>query len=92
MNNTTDRASRIAAFEDAGATVVSLARMGGGCPDVLIGYRGRLALCETRPDAPLSDERLAWYGSWRGPAVTVLHSTEDVVRVLEALTVDPKDA
>ena len=87
------RAALIAAFEDAGATVVSLARVGGGCPDLLIGYQGQIALCETQgPGAPLSDERLAWYGAWRGPAVTVLRSTEDVARVLEALTVDPKDA
>ena len=85
MNNTTDRASLIAAFEAAGATVVSLARVGGGCPDLLIGYQGQIALCETRPDAPIFDVRLAWYGAWHGPAITVLYSTEDVARVLEAL-------
>ena len=82
------RAELIAAFDAAGATVVSLADVGRGCPDLLVGYRGRTALCETQApgaDAKLETDRLAWYESWRGGTVTVLQSTADVARVLRSL-------
>ena len=83
-------AELIAAFEAAGARVVSLAAVGDGCPDLLVGYRGRIALCElllgpTGPRASCSPERLAWYQAWRGSPVTVLHTVDDVAHVLRTL-------
>ena len=76
----------VAAFEASGATVVDLSAVGGGCPDLLIGYQGRIALCETQvPGAVPSLERQAWYEAWRGGmAITVLHSSE-VAHVLRTL-------
>ena len=86
------RAKLIAAFDAAGATVVSLADIGGGCPDLLVGYRGRTALCETQApgaDAKLEADRLVWYESWRGGTVIVVQSPADVAQVLRSLTETP---
>jgi Holliday junction resolvase len=41
----------VKALRDAGATVVSLAAMKHGCPDLLVGYAGETLLMEIKKDA-----------------------------------------
>ena len=68
----------VAALRACGATVRDLSRVGEGCPDLLVGFRGRNLLIEVkRPKAkgqragtttPAQDTFL---GEWRGHAVVV---------------------
>lgn len=69
--------------------VVSLARVGNGCPDLLVFGYGRLALVEVKlPKAPIQPCQEAFMREW---PVTVVRSKADVdahVAALRAVTVD----
>lgn len=62
----------VAGFRCAGATVQSLAPVGDGCPDLLIGFRGRNYLVEVKdgskpPSARgLTRDQMEWVEGWRG--------------------------
>lgn len=81
----------VAALRRAGATVRDLSRVGEGCPDLLVGFRGRNWLVEVkRPKAtgqragrttPAQDEFLA---GWRGHAV-VVWTVEEALQAIGAL-------
>ena len=64
----------VAALRAAGATVEHLHRVGGGCPDLLVGFRGANFLLEVKDGAkPPSAQKLTpfqedWHASWRGSA------------------------
>jgi hypothetical protein len=50
-----------------GASVTSLASVGGGVPDLLIGYRGKNFIAEVKmPHGTLTEDQIEWHGSWRG--------------------------
>jgi hypothetical protein len=69
----------------AGATVQPLHAVGAGCPDLLVGFRGRNWLLEVKdPSKPKSDQvltpdQVTWHGGWRGRAV-VVKSLEDALK------------
>lgn len=73
------------ALRKVGATVQPLHTVGKGCPDLLVGFRGRNWLFEIKDGKlppsrqELTPDELRWAGAWRGHW--------DVVRsVDEALT------
>lgn len=86
----TDRnqAEIIAALRGIGATVQPLHAVGDGCPDLLVGFRGRNILIEVKDGAkPPSDRRLTtdqveWHGGWKGQVVTVLDPDAAIAVVL----------
>jgi len=60
-----------------GASVQSLASVGDGCPDLVVGWRGRNVLLEIKDGAKApsrrrltADER-RWHASWSGEVVIV---------------------
>lgn len=67
-----------------GCTVVDLSAVGGGCPDLLVGYRGRTYLIEIKaPDAAKRrwntsthaatlERQQKWRDNWSGRAVAVV--------------------
>jgi hypothetical protein len=67
----------IDALRKVGATVQSLAMVGRGCPDLLVGYRGTNYLLEVKPgDKPPSRRQLTpdedrWHATWNGAVVVV---------------------
>ncbi len=67
----------IMALKKAGATVTSLHRVGMGCPDLLVGFRGVNHLLEIKdghkpPSAQkLTPSQQGWHRDWRGKAVVV---------------------
>lgn len=69
-----------------GATVLSLADLGDGAPDLLVGYRRRDVLVEVKDGAkPPSRRRLtpaeqAWHDAWAGKAPMIWLSVADVER------------
>ena len=70
-----------------GATVQVLSGMGEGCPDLLIGFRGRNYLVEVKdPAQPPSARRLTpdqtrWHAEWLGQ-VAIVEDYDDLKDVL----------
>ena len=68
-----------------GATVLDLADVGGGCPDVLVGFRGKNVLLEIKdgrkpPSAcNLTIAEAAFIERWRGDPVRVVESVADAL-------------
>lgn len=74
----------VMALRMAGATVQSIATVGGGCPDILVGFRGKNYLMEIKdgskpPSArKLTSHETKWHKEWRGQ-VAVVESIEDAL-------------
>lgn len=59
----------VAALRAVGASVTSLAAVGKGCPDLLIGYRGVNYLLEIKiPRGKLTIAQVVWHEQWAGRA------------------------
>jgi hypothetical protein len=67
----------VAALRQAGATVQPLHSVGQGCPDLLVGYRGRNWLIEVKDwqasnsDRELNARQVEWHGGWKGQVAKV---------------------
>ena len=72
----------VRALEKAGASVQSLAAVGRGCPDLLVGYRGRNYLLEVKDGRKppsrwkLTNDEAAFHRRWDGNLATVLNPQE----------------
>lgn len=77
----------IADLRDCGVSVIVLSSVGGGCPDLLCGYRGRTELLEVKnPDVPKADRQLrdtqaTLHARWRGAQVYTVHTTAEALAV-----------
>lgn len=74
----------VAALREAGATVEHLHRVGRGCPDILVGFRGVNYLMEIK--SPIVKVRLTysqrlWHGTWQGQVI-VVRTIADALRVI----------
>jgi|HubBroStandDraft_4_1064222.scaffolds.fasta_scaffold59974_3 hypothetical protein len=76
------------ALRACGMSVLSLAAVGKGCPDLLIGWRGRNILLEVKDGSKppsgrqLTDDEKDFRDSWRG-SVFLVESVEQAVRICE---------
>ena len=71
----------VRALKACGASVVDLHAMGGGCPDLLVGYRGKDYKMEVKTaKGELRDSQEDFARDWKGSPVIVVRST------VEALT------
>jgi Holliday junction resolvase len=81
-----NQAAIIRALRQAGATVCSLAAVGSGCPDLLVGWCGSNILLEVKNPAGrgmrFTPAELAFADAWRGRVYVVT----DELQALEALT------
>jgi hypothetical protein len=65
-----------------GCTVQLLHKVGQGCPDLLVGYRGQNILLEVKdgelsPSArKLTDRQVEWHRDWRGQVAVVCNVRE----------------
>ena len=81
----------VLALEAAGATVQSLAAVGQGVPDLLVGFQGKTLLMEIKDGKKppshrkLTEQQLAWHGSWRGGPLAVVDGPEAALRMLGVL-------
>ena len=73
-----NHAEIVAALRAAGATVQSLAAVGGGVPDLLIGWKGSNLLMEVKRTNKwdLTAAQAMWHFGWRGDVVVVTHAGE----------------
>jgi hypothetical protein len=77
----------VKALRQIGAVVQSLAAVGNGCPDLLVGYRNRLFLLELKdgnkpPSAQaLTPHQVEWHRTWQGHVV-VVNSVESAIAAI----------
>lgn len=75
----------VAVLRRAGASVLSLARVGDDAPDLLIGFAGVNLLAEVKPvGKKLRPSQADWHRDWRGQ-VCVLRTAEDAIELLRGL-------
>lgn len=78
----------VSALRKVGATVQSLAAVGKGCPDLLVGYNGTTYLMEVKdPSKPKSDIQLTpdqreWHSKWCGSSVAIVYGIEGAFKIL----------
>jgi len=74
----------VKALRDAGASVVSLASMKHGCPDLLVGYANETLLMEIKKDAKakFTPDQLDFMSKWKGGAISRVDSVEAAIRAL----------
>ena len=71
------------AFERCGCTVLSLAGVGFGAPDLAVGVSGQTLLVEVKPDVGEKRRRnprenqVAFAASWRGGPVHVVRTVKE---------------
>lgn len=71
-----------------GCSVQHLHKEGMGCPDLLIGWRGRNFLFEVKdPSKPRGDRQLTemqerWHRVWEGQ-VSVIHDAEEALGIMQ---------
>lgn len=73
----------VKSLRDMGATVESLADLGGGRPDILVGFRGKNYLFEIKKDEKetLTDDQEKWHLEWNGEVFTIYNFVQ-AMRVL----------
>ncbi len=81
----------IEVLRQVGATVHSLAAMGNGCPDLLVGFRGRTCLMEVKDgkkppsETRLTPDQVVWHNQWTGGSLSVVYSPEDALKGIGVL-------
>jgi hypothetical protein len=72
-----NQADVVSALRKVGASVTPIHMVGSGCPDLLVGFRGRTVVMEVKDGAKppsarkLTDDEAVWFGNWKGEAYVV---------------------
>ncbi len=75
----------VAALRQIGASVWITSNLGGGFPDLAVGFRGRTYLLEVKtPPIKLTPAEEGFHITWRGQ-VAIVTSAEEAMEVLNAL-------
>jgi hypothetical protein len=86
-----NQAEIVAALRKVGASVQSLASIGKGCPDLLVGFNGRTYLMEIKdPTKPKSDIQLTpdqreWHSKWCGSSIAIVYGVEAAFKIIGVL-------
>jgi hypothetical protein len=81
----------VLALRSAGASVQSLAGVGKGVPDLLVGFKNQTLLMEVKDGFKppsrrlLTEDQLKWHGSWNGGALAVVDSPDAALRMIGVL-------
>lgn len=79
-----NQAEVVQALRKVGASVQLLHQVGGGCPDIGVGFRGHTYLLEIKAEGGrLTEDEREWHQQWRGH-VAVVYSVGDALRVIGA--------
>ena len=67
-----------------GMEVEHLHMVGKGCPDILVGFKGKNVLLEIKKDekSKLTPDQVLWHRSWKGQ-VAVVTNVIDAVKVIQ---------
>lgn len=78
----------VEALRRAGATVQSLAAVGVGVPDLLVGLRRQSFLLEVKDPAQdpckqrLTPAQVVWHRTWNGLPVAIVRTPEEALRAV----------
>jgi Holliday junction resolvase len=73
----------VQALRQVGATVVDLAKVGRGCPDILVGFRGKTYLMEIKTaKGYVRATQEQFFRSWAGGHIAVVRSFDEAYNVL----------
>ena len=81
----------VTALRAAGATVQSLAAVGKGVPDLLVGFQSQTLLLEVKNSKQppsqrrLTEDQLKWHGAWNGGPLAIVDSPDAALRMLGIL-------
>ncbi|MGH8525141.1 MAG: hypothetical protein ACREXY_13285 [Gammaproteobacteria bacterium] len=87
----------VRALESCGVRVQSLAAVGNGCPDLLVGLRGKFTMLEIKDGSRVpSQQRLGaqqvdWHQRWLGFPVYVVRNEQEALASLGITSVSPKE-
>jgi len=74
----------VKALRDHGAFVVSLATVGKGVPDLLVGYKRNTILMEVKHGKNhLTEDQITFHGKWPGGTLAIVTDIESAIRVLK---------
>jgi len=70
-------------FQKVGCSVFDASRVGGGFPDLVLGYRGHTLLCEVKdPEKDkLKQTQVKFIDNWRGQ-IAIVSSIEEATELL----------
>ena len=80
----------VQALRQVGASVQSLASVGRGCPDLLVGFRLENFILEvkdgTKPPSAqkLTPDEQEWHAQWRGGVVHIVRNVDEALRAIGA--------
>lgn len=85
------------ALRSVGASVVSLGNVGKGCPDRLVGFRGKMYLMETknksrsakysikdRENHMRSPDQIKFHQEWQGGEIFIVYSPDEALKIIGA--------
>jgi len=78
----------VSALRAAGASVQSLAGVGKGVPDLLVGFQGKTLLMEvkdgrkTPSERRLTEDQMKWHGAWNGGPLAIVDGVDAALRML----------
>ncbi len=87
-----NHAEIVAAFRMFGCTVQSLAAVGAGVPDLLVGWRMKNFLVEvkdgtkTKSQRKLTPAQIAFHSTWLGQ-IFIVECAEDVRKIMDVKTI-----
>lgn len=78
----------VQALRQVGAYVESLAAVGSGVPDLLVGFRGETVLIEVKDGAKaksarqLTDQQIEWHAAWPGGRCVVASNVAEALAAI----------
>ena len=81
----------VKALRQIGCTVQSLAAVGEGVPDLLVGAYGQTLLMEIKDGSKppsrrqLTEDQLVWHGAWTGGPVAIVTDIDGAIRAARAM-------
>ena len=85
-----NQAEIVKALRSIGCTVQSLAAIGKGCPDLLVGFNGVNLTLEVKDGAKIPSKRKLttdeqkWHMAWNGQ-VAVIESVDDAIAIIQSI-------
>ena len=62
-------------LEEVGCSVQDLHEVGGGCPDILVGFHGVNYLVEIKTaEGKVNKKQVIWHAQWKGQPVHLIRS------------------
>lgn len=79
----TNQKEIVTKLREQGCTVLSLATIGRGAPDICVGYMGANYLFEIKSTrGKLNEKQIEWFASWRGQ-VHEVRTLENILKVIK---------